>query len=67
MSKTVSISARISHEDAEFLSSLTIEGATTPSDKLRALLADARQRHAGLQDYSSNLSHSNAQLGPVLD
>lgn len=50
-SKTVPISARISHEDAEYLSSLKINGATTPSDKLRAIISENRQRHTKITDY----------------
>ncbi|MBL4537254.1 MAG: hypothetical protein JKP96_01175 [Oceanicaulis sp.] len=42
-SKTVPLSVRISDEDAEFLSSLEIGEARTPSEKLRALLASERQ------------------------
>ena len=51
--KMVAISARILHEDAEFISSLDIEGAVTPSDKLRAIVADARRRRSGMRDYRS--------------
>lgn len=50
-SKTVPISVRLSHEDAEFLSSLKINGATTPSDKLRAIISENRQRHSKITDY----------------
>lgn len=49
--KTVTISARIPHEDAEFISRLEINGAITPSDKLRALIDEARQRHESQRDY----------------
>jgi len=53
--KTVPLSARISQEDAEFLSSMQIQGATTPSEKLRIIIAETRERHQGLQDYRSSL------------
>ncbi|MCW8945770.1 MAG: hypothetical protein OQL27_13445 [Sedimenticola sp.] len=49
--KTVTISARIPSDDAEFISQLEINGAVTPSDKLRALINDARLRHEGQRDY----------------
>lgn len=54
--KTVPFSARISVEDAEFISTLAYEGAHTPSDKLRALLAETRQRYANFDDFSANLA-----------
>ena len=53
--KTVSLSTRISQEDAEFLSALTIQGANTPSEKLRVIIAETRKRHDGMQDYRSSL------------
>lgn len=45
-SKTVPLSVRISDEDAEFLSSLEIGDARTPSEKLRALLTSERHLRA---------------------
>lgn len=53
--KTVSLSTRISQEDAEFLSNLKIDGANTPSEKLRVIIAETRKRHEGMQDYRSSL------------
>lgn len=53
--KTVPFSARISVEDAEFISTLSYDGAHTPSDKLRALLAETRRKHAFFADFSQNL------------
>ncbi|WP_333608593.1 hypothetical protein [Arsukibacterium sp.] len=57
--KTVPFSARISVEDAEFISTLAYDGAHTPSDKLRALLAETRRRHACFDDFSENLVQMN--------
>lgn len=51
MGKTVQVSARISQEDAAFLASLQISGAHTPSDKLRAIITEARHRQAGQESY----------------
>lgn len=45
--KTVQLSVRISDDDAAFLASLDIEGAVTPSEKMRAILQAERQRHGG--------------------
>lgn len=53
--KTVPFSARISVEDAEFISTLSYDGAHTPSDKLRALLAETRLKHANFDNFSQNL------------
>ena len=53
--KTVPLSTRISQEDAEFLSSLKIDDANTPSEKLRVIIAEARKREEGMHDYRSSL------------
>jgi hypothetical protein len=66
-SKTVSISARLSHEDAEYLSQLKINGATTPSDKLRAIIAEARQKSAQQHDYLGCLSIVQDLISPAAD
>jgi hypothetical protein len=44
MSKSVPLSFRASAEEAEFLSLLQVQGASTPSEKLRWLLQMARNR-----------------------
>ena len=64
-SKTVPFSARISVEDAEFISSLEFDGAHTPSDKLRALLAQTRRRYEGFSDYGQNLAQMQEWLGQI--
>ena len=48
--KSVPLSVRVSDEDAVFLANLEIGDAVTPSEKLRALLLEARRRQAGLHD-----------------
>ena len=63
--KAVSLSTRISQEDAEFLSSLQIQGANTPSEKLRVLITDTRKRHDGEQDFRSNLLMFQEMLNRV--
>jgi hypothetical protein len=64
-SKTVPFSARISVEDAEFISTLEYDGAHTPSDKLRALLAETRRRHASFTDYGQNLAQMQEWMGQI--
>jgi hypothetical protein len=49
--KSIPFSVRLSPDDAVFLAGLDVEGAASPSDKLRALIAEARKRHEGVQDY----------------
>lgn len=41
--KTVPISIRVSQEDAEFIANLNVEGAITPSDKIRNIIKEARE------------------------
>jgi len=53
--KTTSLSVRVSDEDAEFLARLSVPEARTPSDKLRHIIAQSRQRQAGLHDYPAAL------------
>lgn len=65
-SKQVTISARISHEDAEFLSEIEINGAKTPSDKVRAIIAEARRRRQITQDYAGNLQMIHEMILPVI-
>jgi hypothetical protein len=64
-SKTVPFSARISLEDASFISNLSFEGAVTPSDKLRSLLAQIRQREQQSSSYADNLQQMQAWLAPL--
>jgi len=63
--KTVTISARIPREDAEFISQLQVGGATTPSDKLRAIIDAARRRQMGAQDYRGCMAMMQDLIGPV--
>ena len=65
-SKQVTISARISQEDAEFISRLNMAEAKTPSDKLRAIISQARQRMDRDQDYAGSLQTIQEIIQPVL-
>lgn len=64
-SKTIPFSARISVEDVEFISALEYEGASTPSDKLRALLSEMRRRYGKQVDYSHNLAQMQEWFTPM--
>ena len=63
--KTVTISARIPREDAEFISQLQVNGATTPSDKLRSIIDEARRRQLGKQDYRGCITMMQDLISPV--
>jgi len=65
--KGVTISARISHEDAEFLSALTINGAKTPSDKLRSIITEARQRAHRPNDYAGCFQMVQEIIMPIIE
>lgn len=64
--KSVPLSARISADDAEFLAALEVDGATTPSDKLRAIVGDARRRHGAARDYPGALRFAEDTVSPAL-
>jgi len=49
------LSARIPTEDMEWLTGLQVSGAVSPSDKLRALIAQMRRQHEGTVDYERSL------------
>lgn len=53
--RSVSMSVRLDSDDAAFLADLEIEGARTPSDKLRAVISEARQRRLLERDYEAAL------------
>ena len=52
----IPISVRISQEDADFIAELKIEGANTPSEKIRELLTQARLVHSQTHDYGTALA-----------
>ena len=51
MAKTVPISVRVSNEDAEFIATLQIDNAVTPSDKVRSLIKEAKQKKERVVSY----------------
>ena len=66
-SKTVSMSVRVSHDDAEFIAGLNVNGAKTPSDKLRTIISQARLQHQGGYDYESALAFFEGQVSAVVN
>ena len=63
--KTIPFSARISVADAEFISTLEFDGAHTPSEKLRGLLAEIRRQQISSEDYAHNLSQAQELVGKI--
>ncbi len=63
--KSITMSVRVSAEDAQFIAELEVPGATTPSEKLRAIIAEARERHRGDLDYNRAVLAIQQMLGPA--
>ena len=66
MSKTVPISVRVSHEDAEFIANLKIGNAVTPSDKVRSIIREARDRNDNIVNYEGWLKISRDSLDGLI-
>ncbi len=64
--KSVPLSVRVSPEDADFIAGVEIDGAATPSEKVRALLAEARRREQGFSDYPSCMGMVQEMLSPMM-
>jgi hypothetical protein len=60
------LSARIPTEDMEWLAGLDMQGAVSPSDKLRALIAQMRRQHDGTLDYEGSLSWLRDLVAPFV-
>ncbi|WMS85839.1 hypothetical protein [Pleionea litopenaei] len=65
--RTVPLSVRVSHEDAEFLSSLEIEGAETPSEKLRALITEAKRRQEAAHGFAEAQTELRRVIQPLVE
>lgn len=66
MRRNVSLSVRISEEDADFLARYDAAEAKTPSDKIRAILAEARRRQEGAEDFTGCVENVEDMLRPAL-
>lgn len=64
MAAMQTVSVRIPSEDLEWLATLNLQGAATPSDKLRALVAQLRRQHEGATDYAASLTWMRDLLSP---
>lgn len=65
--KKIQIGARVTEADAEFLNLLEIGGATTPSDKLRAIIEEARLQREYRRDFAGSYRMIQEQLGPAIE
>ncbi len=59
------ISVRVSDSDLAFLEGLAIDDAETPSEKLRAIIKQARLQDAGTYSYQAALEVMRGLLEPV--
>ncbi|MBK17876.1 MAG: hypothetical protein CMM52_03425 [Rhodospirillaceae bacterium] len=64
--KSVSLSVRLSSKDAAFLADYDAQGATSLSEKVRSIIAEARQRNAGNKSYDDSLYFAEGLIGPAL-
>ena len=65
--KSVPFSVRLPAEDADFIASLEVSGAVTPSDKIRQIISDARLRKQTGQDFNDVLKAMQEDLRPSVD
>lgn len=65
-SQMQTLSARVPSEDLEWLASLNIPGAVSPSDKLRTLIGQMRRQHEGTIDYAAGLAWLRELLAPFV-
>jgi hypothetical protein len=66
MAAMQTVSVRIPSEDLEWLATLNLQGATTPSDKLRALVAQVRRQHEGAADYAGSMAWMRDVIAPFV-
>lgn len=64
--KTITFSVRVSRDDAEFISRMRINGAKTPSDKIRAIIKETRAREEMTGDYDGCIELMRDLTAPVL-
>ncbi len=64
--KSTPVSIRITPRDAEFLASLDIDEAVTPSEKIRAIIREAREQREGSGDPSGGVGMGRRIVESVL-
>jgi hypothetical protein len=66
-SQMQTLSCRLPSEDIAWISALPIAGATTASDKLRALIGQIRRQNEGTLDYSGSVSWLRELIAPFVN
>jgi hypothetical protein len=66
MAAMQTVSVRIPGEDLEWLATYDIQGATSPSDKLRALVTQIRRQQQGAMDYGASLQWMRELVSPFV-
>jgi hypothetical protein len=66
MAAMQTVSARIPIDDLQWLATLEVQGANTPSDKLRALVTQLRRQHEGALEYSASLQWMRDLVSPFV-
>jgi hypothetical protein len=64
MAAMQTVSARIPIDDLQWLATLEVQGANTPSDKLRALVTQLRRQHEGSLEYTASLQWMRDLVSP---
>ncbi len=64
--KSIPISFRISPDDAAFIAGLEIEGAVTPSEKIRGLIAKAQRDQASRRTFAECAMMMREALAPTV-
>jgi hypothetical protein len=60
------VSVRIPTEDLEWLALFDVQGAATPSDKLRAFVTQVRKQHEGALDYGASMQWMRDLVAPFV-
>lgn len=64
-SKTHPTTVRLTEQEQTFLASLSLPGATTASDKIRALIREKQRQQASESDYGAALDSAQSLLNPI--
>jgi hypothetical protein len=60
------LSVRVPADDVAWLATLDVQGAVSPSDKLRALIAQMRRQYEGGMDYAACVAWLRDLLAPLV-
>ncbi len=64
--KSVPLSVRLTPEEASFLAGYEAPNSRTLSEKVRAIIAEAKEQQTGNVDYASSLAFTTRLLSPAL-